>query len=230
MKNAVKSVAEMWVSIFFNYLIEDDLISYYTFFTLIFAECAYLFASKPLKLAIPFTILLCLHMVNVIYCGYQKFMFEGTKKEPVIIIVYIAIFVVLVLIGFIFSIPLSLVLIAIPLVITYLWVKIRSFQDTRGWDNKLIDRLFENRVFYWVSQIIVIGLPFATLIVCFAAIPKVPLALKIIVPIIYLLIIPFFSWLEDTIVAENIFEIAFHKEYNGKESEEITQHNSDNID
>ncbi len=217
MKSLVKDAVGLWMSAW-NFLITDDLISFYTFFTVIFAECAFLFANYPLKQAIPLSLILCLHIVNVIICSYKKSYNEGTRLEKTTIVVYGGVYIALLLIGCIFSILLSVVLTIIPVVVTFLWVRIRNCQDTLGLNN-IIDKIFGNKIFWCFSQIVVIGLPFAVFVYFVATIKGLPIVFKILIPVIYFILMPFLSFLEDE-NAYDIFEIAFDVEWS-KESKEI---------
>ena len=73
----------------------DNLISFYTFFTLIFAECVYLWVFYEKNLAITFIAILLGYVLDVIVCAWYKGSHEGTIIEVVFTIIYDVTFVVL---------------------------------------------------------------------------------------------------------------------------------------
>lgn len=200
------------------YMIGDDLISFYAFFTTLLAECAYLWAFHSSSIAIPFTIILIGYIVNVIVMGWLKGMWEGERKEVVFSVLYVLIAVGLFAVGCVVDVKMNICLTLIALAVAGLSIAIREEQDTiwigMGYTKLhkigyFINSLFRNKVFWLISQIIVIGAPYVTFVVFFAMIPAVPIALKIIVPIVYFILMPFIAYIEDEIGANNIFQIAF---------------------
>ena len=215
----MKDLFESWMD-GVGILIEDDLISYYTFFTVILAEISYFLAFQPLSEAIPLAIIFFGYMLNVIVCSIVKGNFEGTKIEKICSIVYVLIFVVLFVIGCIINWKMTLVCTIILFAITALWIAIRDHQDSvyayQGITTKdrialAINSLFRNKIFWVVSQIIVIGAPFIAFIVMFANISFVPIALKIIIPALYLVIAPYIAYFEDASACCTIFELAYER-------------------
>lgn len=79
-KHRLEDVFEAW-SDGLGYLIGDELNSYYTFFTVILAECAYLWAFYEKEIAMPFTVILFGYALNVIIGAVLKSWFEGSKIE-----------------------------------------------------------------------------------------------------------------------------------------------------
>lgn len=216
----MKKFFENWKGIAINYLIEDDLISFYTFFTVIFAECAYLWAFQPKFVSIGLTIVLLACIANVLVFAWLKGLYEGSKAELTVARLYIAGFAIIFIIGCFISFWLNIILISIPFVITFWWVVIRDFQDTnyvgfRGIVG-VIGKLFNNKVFWVISQIIVLGVPFFAFTWMLLLIPGFPIALKVIIPILYFIVAPFIALLEDEILAQNIFEIALDILYDEK--------------
>lgn len=215
----MKDLFESWkdgVSI----LIEDDLISFYTFFTLILAEIFYFFAFQPLSVAKPLAIIFFGYMLNVIICAIVKGNFEGTKLELICSIMYVITFVVLFIIGCIINWKITLICTIILFTITALWIAIRDHQDSvyayKGQTTReklalKINSLFRNKVFWIVSQIIVIGAPLVVFIVMFANISFIPIALKIIIPVLYLVIAPYIAYFEDASACCTIFELAYER-------------------
>lgn len=220
-----------------QYIIGDDLISFYAFFTTLFAECSYLWAFHPTSIAIPFTIIFIGYIVNVIVMGWLKGTWEGERIEVAFSVLYAVIAVGIFVAGCVVHVKMNICLTLIALAVTGLSIAIREEQDTVWLDmgyTKLhkigyfINSIFRNKVSWLISQIIVIGAPYVTFVVFFAMIPAVPIALKIIIPIVYFILIPFIAYLEDEIGANNIFEIAYEI-YWSKEDEERRKMQNKNI-
>ena len=215
MRNFIENWKDGW-----GCLIGDDLISFYTFFTLILAEISYLFAFQPLSVAKPLALIFFGYMLNVIICAVTKGNFEGTKFERICSIIYVVVFVVLFVIGCFINWSITLVSTIILFAITGLWIAIRNHQDAfyaykgQTTREKLvleINSLFRNKVFWLVSQIIVIGAPFIAFVFMFANISDIPIVLKVIIPILYLIISPFIAYFEDLSATCNIFELAYDR-------------------
>jgi len=204
----MKSIIEHWLE-GLSWLFTDDLISFYTYFTVIFAECAYLWSHYTLSTALPFTIILLVYVLNVlIFSWLNGYSIGGIKAEKKIKIAYIAVFLIPFVIGCFFDPIICLLLTLVPTSITFIWIIVRTLQDT--YYEGTIPGLFRNKIFYIFSQIVVVGAPFIVFVIFLAIIPALPIVLKILIPIIYLLLIPFISYYEDSIgTALNIFEIAF---------------------
>lgn len=209
----MKHIASMW-QVGWLYLFGDDLISFYTFFTIIFAECAYIRAFYPGNIANAFTFVLIGYVVNVIICTILKGFYEGENIELLFSISYVIAFCFLLVIGCFINAMLSIILTIIPLIITALWIVIREQQNTLylWYDDKLIlhiNKVFENKILYVLSQLLLVGGPFIAFTICLAMIPGLSLALKIVIPVIYLLIMPLIAFFEDESSARNIFELIF---------------------
>lgn len=216
----MKKIFESWLGVTFNYLISDDLISFYAFFTTIFAECAYLWAFQPKQIACVFTVLLLLNIVNVLVFAGLKGWYEGCKQEVAVARWYVVCFVIIFIIGCFINFWLNLILVAIAFCVTFLWINIRGYQDTCyvGFDGIVgaLGNLFNNKVFWTISQIIVLGAPYVVFTWMLALIPGFPIFLKVIIPILYFIFAPFIALIEDEMVAQNIFEIAYDIWYDEK--------------
>ncbi len=173
------------------YLFSDDLTSFYTFFTIIFAECVYLRIFYTTPIIIPFTIILIGYVVNVIVCALFKGGWEGTRIEVVFTIIYSIVFVILFIIGCFINVKLSIIMTIIPLIVTAILIGIRESRCTL------------------LAQFIVVGGPFIAFTISIFMLPTLPIVLKIIIPILYALCVPFISYIEDETAALNIFELAF---------------------
>ena len=91
------------------YLFADDLISFYTFFTIIFAECVYLRVLYSTPIIVPFTIILIGYVVNVIVCALFKSILEKPRIEAVFTVIYPIVFIILFIIGCSINVKLSIV-------------------------------------------------------------------------------------------------------------------------
>ncbi len=204
----MKKLVEYW-SDGVSWLFSDDLISFYTYFTIIFAECAFLWSHYQFSTAFPFTIILLVWVLNIIICAWIKGHCDiCLKGQKITSIAYVSIFVISFIIGCIFNPLMSILLAIIPAVITFLWIQIRSIQDTVGFEG-FIPKLFDNKRFYIFSQIVVVGGPFIVFVIFLAMIPALPIVLKILIPILYLLCIPLICNYEDDSATCNIFELAY---------------------
>lgn len=216
MKNFLANLFGSYAS-FVWLLLEDDLISYFAYFTTILIEIAFLWAFG-VPSAFFFTVLLIFCIMNVFVASFWKARVGGSSGEIIQGIAFVAVIVILFLIGCKEDIVTSLLLFGLPLIVTKLWIIIREFQNTAfvGYDpNGLtmkISKIFQNPLFLGFSYLITIGLPFILLVV-FTAMTPLALHLKIILPIIYILISPFIACIEDDIATCSIFELMGHEEY-----------------
>lgn len=211
----MKKLIENWNN-GLNYLITDDLISFYTFFTIILAECSYLLSFHEFADAIPITIILLGYMLNVIVFARLKGNAEGTKLELVFSILYVTVFVTLFVIGCFFNLAISIITTAILFGVTALWIVIRNHQDTFYYLPEglpkityLINNLFGNKIFWILSQIVIIGGPFIVFVIFCTKIPFLPIVLKVIIPLLYLSLSPLIANYEDDSAALNVFELAY---------------------
>lgn len=94
----MKKVVKLWKNGITGLFTEGS-ISFYTYFSIIFAECAYLWSHFSSSVAMPFTIILLAYVINVIVWGPLKGLWEGTKKELIFSILYVIIFIALFIIG-----------------------------------------------------------------------------------------------------------------------------------
>lgn len=211
----MKNLIENWND-GLSYLITDDHISFYTFFTVILAECSYLLGFHEFAVAIPITVILLGYMLNVIAFARLKGNAEGTKLEKVYSILYVTVFVILCAIGCLFNLAISIITTVILLGITALWIVIRNHQDTFYYLPEglpkiayLINKVFSNKIFWILSQIVIIGTPFVVFVIFCAKISFLPIVLKVIIPLLYLFFSPLIAYFEDDSAASNIFELAY---------------------
>jgi len=197
-----------------GYLIFDDLISFYTFFTVAFAECAYLWNYKPSSIALPFTIILLCYVLNVIICAYLKGRYEGTRTELIISRIYLVVIAALLFASCRIDATASIVLNTLLFGITMIWMVIRIYQNTDFSNDsdervQIISKLFKNKVFWMNSQIVVVLAPFIALAVYVNMISNISIILKVIGLILYFICIPFIAVFEDESAVCNIFELAY---------------------
>lgn len=215
MKKAVRN----WTKTLKNFLLEEDAISFYTFFTILLAECAFLWSNYSSTIAVKFTLILVAYIVNVLISAKLKGMWENDRKEVVFAIMYVVIFAIIFIIGCFINVLMNIILIAIPLIITFLWINIRILQNTTllynptsFWgriEKNLTDLFDNNKIAYWISQIFVIGIPVALFVYFLATIQSLPIVLKILIPIGYIVLMPYIAYEEDWLGACNIFQIAY---------------------
>lgn len=225
----MKKLFQTWKARF-DYLIKEHIISFYTFFTVIFAECAYLWAFHTKFISIGLTIVLLAYIANVLVFSWLKSFYECERKELIMARLYVVGFIVIFIVGCFINFWLAVILTLIPFVITYLWIGIREFQDddySDNWDGIIgaLVRLFKNKVFWIISQVFVIGLPYLAFTVMLVLIPNISLILKIIIAILYLIGAPFIAYAAcidfsgDELSYRDIFEIAYDISYFDSEKE-----------
>ena len=82
----MKKIYETW-RYGWEYLFSDELSTYYTYFTVILAECALFWIVAERTIALQFTIILIGCILNVIICALLK----GIKEELWVSILYIGV-------------------------------------------------------------------------------------------------------------------------------------------
>lgn len=193
--------------------LKDNLISFYTFFTMIFAECAYLWPFHEETWAFCLTAILLGYVFNVIVCAWLKGVCEGTKLEAAFTFYYSFAFVMMFAAGCLFNAKMTIILTVIPFGITALWIGIREFQVCvfvgAAKAVMLIGKLFKNKIFNICMHILVVGIPLVAFTICLARIPTLDVAWKIIIPIVYAFCIPLIALYEDYSAGLNIFELAY---------------------
>lgn len=190
----------------FSSLFSDDSISFYTFFTVIFAECFYLRSFYLTFIATAFNIILLGYVINVIMFAWIKRCISSPNKDEIVASLYSTIFALLFIIGCIINFWTCIAMTAIPLINTFLCNKVRYIQD-ECWFRKRFTFA------YYLSQVIIVGVPIIAFVICALITPTIPIFLKVIIPIIYVFTIPFIVLIEDKIGRYNIFDIAFRIKY-----------------
>lgn len=204
-----------------EYLLTDDLIDFYAFFTTIFAEIAFLWAFFP-ENALAITIILLVCIANVVICAYLKgacvsFCIKGKRygladiSKPIWSIVYCIVFLIAIIAALIIN-GIGAVLIMIPIAVAGIWIKLREWHNTTFIGEvfkisaAISEFLYKHKIICIIYQVFIILIPFATFTV-FLAFTSIGLILKIIIPIVYLLVSPFIAYIEDELLGETIFEI-----------------------
>lgn len=198
----MKKIVDAWIDHALQ-LVNDDLNSYYTYFTIVFAEIAFLWGVFP-KLAVPFSYILLASVLNIFVSLYLKCCYKNTKHKNICSIAYVIVFVIIFVIGICFSFVASLILFAIPLLITALLVKIRKVQN-----HNIISVIFGGArefVFWLLAQIVAVVLPIAMLTVGIFS-TSLAIWLKISILVIYVIVVPFISCFGETFTMYNIFEL-----------------------
>lgn len=197
----MKSLMQHWKE-GLSYLFSDEnLISFYTFFTVILAECVYLRSVYANSIVMPFVIIFLGYIVNILVCAWLKGNWEGTRLEVVFTIIYCIVFIMLFIIGCFINMKVSIIMTAIPLMATAIAIWIRE---------KFCNIL---------AQIVVVGIPIVAFAVSIFSFSTFQVAIKAIILVIYALCVPFIPYIEDNTAALNIFEMAFDVTWN-KELEE----------
>lgn len=189
-----------------NCLFSDDLISFYTFFTVIFAECFYLRSFYPTLIATSFNIILFGYIVNVIAFAWIKKCINSPNKDEIVASAYSTVFALLFISGCIMDFFVCIVMTAIPLINTFLCSKVRYIQDECWFRRRFAFA-------YYLSQFIIVCVPIIAFVICVLIIPTIPIVLKVIISIIYAFIVPFIVFIEDKMGRYNIFDIAFVIKY-----------------
>ena len=211
MRNLFDDLYDYWFD-GIEYLFTENVISFYTFIYTVFAEIAFLWAFG-FKTALPFTIILIAAVLNIVVSAFLKMAVECTKPELYVARAYAIAFVVIFVIGLFVNVLTNIVLFAIPLVITWLFVQMREFQITSYLGKfpkiiMIISKIFHNKVFWVTSQIVVVVLPVG-LLISFLCLTSLPIVLKIIVSILSVLLIPLLVSYEDATASQTIFEMAY---------------------
>ena len=223
--NRIKSFFEDWIS-GVNGIVEGELITFYAYFSVVIAEIIFLWMGFQ-DIALPFTILGILSMLNVLICANLKGNYECTKREWIVARVYASVFLGIFLVGFFFNWIANLVLFSVPFVLTGILVFLNEYTSTIfiGKQSEIEEKIynfFENPVVSIIVGILVVVLPFFVFALSIMN-THLTIALKVAIIIGYGFIIPVFAYLEDELAACNIFEIAtwvtWSEEYERAEKE-----------
>lgn len=184
-------------------LLFDDLISYYVFFTIAFTQCCYLFAFKEYDVAYKLTLVLIGYVVLILGIAYFKY--ANYKLDRAVPILGIIAFIALFYVGCTISCKTFVFMTLTLLLSTFTSIVLREAQDSGIYCKRQI----YNKIFEGFLLFTTVGLPFILFTVFLCMIPSVPIAYKIIIPIVYLALAPFISYIEDSWACNNIFELFF---------------------
>ena len=196
------------------YLLSDDLVSYYSYFTAIFAEIAILLGFGVENVLI-YTILLAGCIVNVLLTAFLKgcWFAETEKRQRTLGIVYAIVFAILFIIGCGVDLNNAPILFAIPLVWTAFANWLRGYQNSAfgfGFSERVykISAFIQKPVVLVLSQILLMGLPIIALGYGVSLI-DMGLGYKIAITVLSIILAPLWAYVEDTWATQNIFELVY---------------------
>lgn len=195
----MKKIYETW-RCGWEYLFSDELSTYYTFFTMILAECALLWCHAEKIVAFPFTLLLIACILNVIICAALK----GAFEELWVSILYISVFAILIALGCKINPIISIIMIGIPFIVTLVSTLIQEW---------LYSCIVSDTNIESIIILVIHAIPYIVFIIFLAQIQSLPILLKVIIPIIYFVCIPFMPIYEDNAATNNIFELAYESDW-----------------
>lgn len=176
-------------------LFDDGTISFYTFFTVILAQCCYLWANYEKQTALPLTLILLGYMLNVFVCAWFKGIWEGEKKEIVVTIVHNAIYIALFVIGCFINAKLTIIMTIILFGVTAVWIG----ADIGCYPCKN----------YSLGAWILIFIPFIAFFYYFTLVFGVSLVYIIGFPILFLVYCPLITFYEDEAGAHSVLGLMF---------------------
>lgn len=197
-----------------SYLMSDDLISYHSFFTTIFAEIAFLWAFG-IEGAATYTWLLAGAIVNVLIIAALKGSIICNRDVGSIILsaIYVAVFMGLIICACIMDVLIGILLFAIPLVWTGFTVWIRGYQNSvfaGGFPKRVykVANFIHQPAVMITSQMLVLLAPVIAL-AWFGACTEMALWLKVLMPILAAMLGPVWAYIEDSWATQSIFELAY---------------------
>lgn len=195
-------------------LLSDDLISYYSYFTAIFAEIA-LFWGFGVENVLFYTILLLGCVVNVLITAFLKgcWFAETKKRQTALGHLYALTFLILFIIGMWGDLDNGPILFGIPLVWTGFTIWLREYQNSAfgfGFPDRVykISAFIQKPVVLVSSQILLIGLPITVLGYGLAQI-DIAIGYKIALTVLSIIMAPVWAYIEDTWATQNIFELVY---------------------
>lgn len=195
------------------YLLSDDLVSYYSYFTTIFAEIALLWGFGVENTLI-YTILLIGCIVNVFLTAFLKGCWFATEKwQRVLGRIYAIVFAILFTIGCAIDLNNAPILFAIPLLWTGFGIWLRGYQNSAfgfGFPERVykISAFIQKPIVLICSQILLIGLPIVALGYGIAQI-DMAVGYKIAITVLSIILAPLWAYIEDSWATQNIFELVY---------------------
>lgn len=179
-------------------LFEDLSVSWWTYFSLVLAQIAFLLGGVyQTEVAVAYIILFAISAVSILLCGFVSQTMGSVVASVVQNLVLVAIFVI----GCCIDGALAILVLGIPLGITILWEKIRQWQCCSD--------LFDNNLLYWSTQIFIMCIPLAAFIVGLLVLPWTS-GIKIWILIAYILVTPMIATFEGAITDMGIGETMFY--------------------
>lgn len=195
------------------YLLSDDLVSYYSYFTTIFAEIALLWGFGVENTLI-YTILLIGCIVNVFLTAFLKGCWFATEKwQRALGRIYAIVFAILFTMGCAIDLNNAPILFVIPLLWTGFAIWIRGYQNSAfgfGFPERVykISAFIQKPIVLIFSQILLIGLPIVTLGYGIAQI-DMAIGYKITITVLSIIFAPLWAYIEDSWATQNIFELVY---------------------
>lgn len=203
------------------YLLSDNLVSYYSFFTAIFAEIAFLWGFG-VEGAMLYTILLVACIVNVLFVAFLKgsWFCETKERQQILSGLYCAIYLMLFITGCLNSIKLTFVLSVIPVAWTGFSIWIRGYQNSvcgPGFSKRehvmyVISEIIHIPIVLFLSELLVLVTPIGVMSYFIAQL-DLALAWKIVLPILAVILAPLWAYVEDSWATQNIFELAYEVDW-----------------
>ena len=200
-----------------TYLFNDDLVSYYSFFTAIFAEIAFLWGFG-VEGAMLYTILLLGCIANVLFVAFMKgcWFCETKERQQLLSRLYCAIYLFLIITGCLNSIKLTFALFVIPVAWTGFSIWLRGYQNSvfgPGFSKKehvmyVISKIIQIPIILFFSGVLLLLAPVG-LVTYFVAHIEMALIWKIVLPVMVVIFAPFWAYIEDSWATQNIFELAY---------------------
>ena len=224
MKNFIKNVKQIH-SYSIDLLLKDELVSFSIYFTLLFSEILYFWTFYKEK-ALVFTILNILYIFTIIFFAYLKYISEPTKKEEVCARLYPIVFILIFGIGCFIDRDFCIKVTVFPLLYTGFSIAINHIHYSKKLKPYIpfIDSVFLDTITFTLNRLLAVILP--VFVFSFITLStSINMALKLIIISIYIIIFPFFAFIEDITGALNIFEIAYFIMYSENLSFSIANYN-----
>ncbi len=195
----------------FEYLLSDDLVSYYSFFNAIFAEIAFLWGMN-VEGAPLYTTLLLACIANVLIIAFLKKEDATDVVGKICCAVYCLIYLIIFTIGCRNNFMTMFVLFVIPFAWAGLCIIFRSCLSSIfvGYDSKFMKfiNFIQTPFMSVILELAMLLLPII-LIGVYLAKTEMAVLLNIALPLVALLVGPIWAYVEDSWATQNIFELAY---------------------
>lgn len=207
-------------------LIQGVSVSFYTFFTIVFAEIIYSWFFLREK-ALLLTFVLIGYLLAICAFGYFKKIWTGTRKELILARLFLVMVAIVFAAGCFVDWLINIIFFVIPVGVAAVMVLIRDLQTMRfvASENKMVRFLcyvFDSSLIWLVAEVFVMAVPIACL---WYVLSLIGLDSSVIVFIMaaYACIIPLIAWLEEEFVSDNIFELAYDVLWTEEFEKEISE-------